>query len=70
MAGSRDPQRYRDDAARFLRLAEACADEAGLRDSYLALAGAYQRLADTLERIDRELGSQPSFGSTKATNRR
>jgi hypothetical protein len=70
MAGLRDPQRYRDEAALFLRLAEDCADEAGLRDSYLALAVAYERVADALDRADWEPGREPSFESTKATKRR
>jgi len=70
MAGLRDSQRYRDEVALFLRLAEDCADEAGLRDSYLALAVAYERVADAIDRADREAGYQPSFDSTKVTNRR
>jgi hypothetical protein len=44
MAGLRDPLRYREDAAHFLELA------ALLRDSYLALAIEFERLADILEK--------------------
>jgi hypothetical protein len=53
MSGLRDPRRYRTEAAHFLELAEYFADDIRLRDSYLALAVAYERLADVIEGVDR-----------------
>jgi hypothetical protein len=50
MAGLRDPLRYREDAAHFLELAAAATDSRLLRDSYLALAIEFERLADILEK--------------------
>jgi hypothetical protein len=50
MNSGRDPQRYREEAAAFRKLAEASADSRELRDSYLALALQYERLATILEK--------------------
>src|SRR5947199_361574 len=52
MAGLRDPFRYREEAAHFLELAQAATDSPKLRDSYLALALQYERLARILEESD------------------
>jgi hypothetical protein len=46
----RSPSRYREEASRFRGLAMAAVDSARLRDSYLALAIEFERLADTLEK--------------------
>lgn len=50
MSKSRDPSRYREDAARFRERAAAASNDAELRDSYLAAAQEFERLADLLER--------------------
>ena len=50
MAGLRDPFRYRKEAAQFRARANAVTDSPLLRDSYLALATEFERLADILER--------------------
>ena len=50
MAGLRDPFRYREEAAHFRQLAASATDSASLRDSYLALAIEFERLANTLEK--------------------
>ncbi|MBV8492804.1 MAG: hypothetical protein JO162_04925 [Alphaproteobacteria bacterium] len=50
MAGLRDPFRYREEAERFLALADTHADHPLLRDGYLALAIQFERLADILEK--------------------
>ena len=62
MAGLRDPLRYREEAARFIEMAERAEDSSELRDSYLALAASYERLADALERS--ELANQIGGRST------
>ena len=49
MSKSRDAGRYREDAARFRERAAAAADDADLRESYLAVAKEFERLADLLE---------------------
>ena len=48
MSNLRDPARYRRQAARFRELAAAATDSRELRDSYLALSLAYERLARIL----------------------
>ena len=48
---SHDPGRYREEAAHFREMANAAIDSAELRDSYLALAVQYERLAEVLERV-------------------
>lgn len=50
MTKSRDPSRYREDAARFRQRAAAASNDAELRDSYVAAAREFERLADLLER--------------------
>lgn len=50
MNSSRNPSRYREEAAHFRQLAAAITDSAELRDSYLALSLEYERLAQVLER--------------------
>jgi len=67
MAGLRDPFRYREEAARFLELAQAAIDSPKLRDSYLALALQYERLARILEESDPRSASEN--GATGVYNR-
>lgn len=50
MSTRRDANWYRKEAARIRELAEQESD-AELRDSYLALAKAYETLANVLERL-------------------
>jgi hypothetical protein len=45
----RDPRQYREEAARCREQAAATLDSAQLRDSYLALAIQYERMADVLD---------------------
>jgi hypothetical protein len=45
----RDPRQYREEAARCRERAAATLDSAALRDSYLALALQYERIADVLD---------------------
>ena len=52
MTDRRDPHRYREEAAHFLELARKVGDSRELRDSYLALALQYERLARILEERD------------------
>ena len=59
----RDPNRYREQASRFLRMADSSPDSPPLRDSYLALAVAYERLADILGNF---APSTPRIAATKA----
>ena len=49
MPHGRDPQAYREEAAQLRGRASAATDSARLRDSYLALAIQYERLANVLE---------------------
>jgi hypothetical protein len=58
MAGLREPFRYREEAAHFLELAQATTDSCELRDSYLALAPQYERLARILEESDLRSASE------------
>ena len=53
MTDGRDPHRYREEAAHFLELARQVGDSPELRDSYLALALQYERLARILEERDK-----------------
>jgi CheY-like chemotaxis protein len=46
---SHDASRYREDAARFRQRAADAADDADLRNSYLAAAREFEKLADLLE---------------------
>lgn len=57
MAGLRDPFRYREEAAHFREQAAAATDSRLLRDSYLALAIEFERLADVLEQVLKRRGS-------------
>jgi hypothetical protein len=51
MTRSRDPNWYRQEAARFRQMAAAAATDSNeLRDSYLALSLEYERLAQILEK--------------------
>jgi hypothetical protein len=50
MNSGRDPRRYREEAGEFRKLAATAADSQELRDSYLALALQYERLATILEK--------------------
>jgi hypothetical protein len=59
MNSRRNPQRYREEAARFLKLAEAATDSRELRDSYLALSIEYERLAQILEKSEAAPGIEP-----------
>jgi len=52
MTDRRAAQRYREEAAHFLELAKEIGDSQELRDSYLALALQYERLARLLEKGD------------------
>ena len=58
----RDPNHYRKQAARFLRMADSSSDSPPLRDSYLALAIGYERLADILGKF---APSTPRLAATK-----
>lgn len=49
MTNSHDASRYREDAARFRQRAADAADDADLRNSYLAAAREFEKLADLLE---------------------
>ena len=49
MTKSHDASRYREDAARFRQRAADAADDADLRNSYLAAAREFEKLADLLE---------------------
>jgi hypothetical protein len=55
-------RQYRQWAAEARRKAEAVKDEPTLRQSYLDLAAAYGKLADTLERPFMETRADPSKG--------
>jgi hypothetical protein len=48
MLNLRDPNQYREDAARLREKAAATTDNRKLRDSYLCLALQYERLAQVL----------------------
>ena len=63
MSRLRDPERYRREDDDFRKKAEAAADNRELRDSYLALAIEYERLADILEKAAPK--RDPSVGQTK-----
>ena len=62
----RDPQRYREEAAHLLELARAVTDSQELRDSYLALALQYERLARILEEGDRSVAQTSGVSPTAA----
>jgi len=51
MNRSHDPERYREEAARFREMAVAATDSNELRRSYLAPAVHYKRLAVVLEKV-------------------
>jgi hypothetical protein len=59
MNSVRSPRWYRTEAARILREAEKATDSPALRDSYLALALQYERLAVMLEAASRPSNSLP-----------
>jgi hypothetical protein len=68
MNNSRDPKRYREEAAHFREMAAAATDRAELRDSYLGLALQYERLARFLEKAAAstqkpEAGPNAAFGN-------
>jgi hypothetical protein len=50
MTNLRDPRRYREEAAHVRKMAAISTDSSELRDSYLALAIEYERLAQVLEK--------------------
>jgi CheY-like chemotaxis protein len=63
---SHDARRYREDAARFRQRAADAADDADLRNSYLAAAREFEKLADLLEAKLRPT-SAPKSAATRGT---
>jgi hypothetical protein len=58
----RDPLRYREQAAHFLELAKGISDSPELRDSYLALALQYERIAHILDAASATSGEKAPSG--------
>jgi hypothetical protein len=56
-----DPHSFREEAVRYRKRAAAVFDNMELRESYLALARSYERLADAL--VKRENGTPECAGS-------